>query len=162
MEILGYSEDPYCNAEGEYDWEQGVLKEGGKFPTVIDANGVGYRLPSEREWEYGCRALSVQAYSFGQDPNLLSLFAWYAGKSSPTICGSQRPSRWGLSDMHGNVLEWCWDQYDPTEEASSASRVLRGGSFFNGIPDFLRSAIRDSSSPEGRDYGNGFRLSRTK
>ena len=132
------------------------------FPTVIDVNGRGYRLPTEREWEYGCRSLSAVSYSFGKEVDSLSLFAWYK-KDNLTVCGFQRPSRWGLSDMHGNVCEWCWDLKDATEEQSrSSSRVLRGGSFINSNPDFLRSAIRNYVSPELRYDSGGFRLSRTK
>jgi formylglycine-generating enzyme required for sulfatase activity len=153
----------YRMNEGDYDWATGDLKDGAMFPTVIDVKGRGYRLPTEREWEYGCRSLSAVSYSFGKDANSLSLFGWYAGKKSPAVCGFQRPSRWGLSDMHGNVYEWCWDLYNATSEQSRSSRrVLRGGSFYGFNPGYLRSAIRFNYSPEYRDYYVGFRLSRTK
>jgi formylglycine-generating enzyme required for sulfatase activity len=152
----------YRMNEGDYDWATGDLKDGAMLPTVIDPKGRGYRLPTEREWEYGCRSLSPVSYSFGEEVDSLSLFARYA-KDNPTVCGFQRPSRWGLSDMHGNVWEWCWDLYNATEEQSrSSSRVLRGGSFDYDFPDILRSAIRSYNSPELRYNYFGFRLSRTK
>ena len=176
---------PYYHVnEALYDWENGRWeawsRENGArfpmFPSIPNLNGTGYRLPTEREWEYGCRALSTTAYVFGSDANHLSLFGWFAGKSSPAACGSQHPSRWGLNDMHGNVWEWCWDRSDEIRgpspslnrwwdhelKAHESSRVLRGGSFGNGSPDILRSAYRNDNSPGSRYNDDGFRISRTK
>jgi len=156
--------EPYYELdESGYDWEAGEQKNGAKFPSIPNPAGTGYRLPTEREWEYACRALSAVSYSFGSEANRLSLYGWYAGKSSPSVCGFQRPSRWGVYDMHGNVLEWCWDRYDATaEEGFGTSRVLRGGSFNYNIPDILRSAYRYDYSPDYRNSSYGFRISRTK
>jgi len=156
--------EPYYEVdESGYDWEARSFKDGAKFPSIPNPAGTGYRLPTEREWEYACRALSAVSYSFGSEANRLSLYGWYAGKSSPSVCGFQRPSRWGVYDMHGNVLEWCWDRYDATaEEGFGTSRVLRGGSFNYNIPDILRSAYRYDYSPDYRNSSYGFRISRTK
>jgi sulfatase modifying factor 1 len=149
--------------EGQYDWAAGELKDGAKFPSIANPAGGGYRLPTEREWEYACRALSAEDYSFGVSADSLDLFARWNGKSEPLACGSLRPNRWGLSDMHGNVWEWCWDRYDTTnEEVAETSRVCRGGSFLYNYPGSLRCASRSINSPDIRDNLLGFRISRTK
>jgi formylglycine-generating enzyme required for sulfatase activity len=169
---------PYYDVnESLYDWERGIWNPNSEpflFPSIPNLAGTGYRLPTEREWEYACRALSTTAYSFGGEANHLSFFGWFAGKSSPAACGSLHPSRWGLSDMHGNVWEWCWERSDDGRWGTgkwkawwddvltgSSSRVLRGGSF-SGNPADLRSADRFNLSPDDRYIVNGFRFSRTK
>ena len=146
--------------ESLYNWEDGTLKEGAKFPAVADAAGSGYRLPTEREWEYGCRALSAVDYVVGSNANHLSLFGWFAGKSSTAACGSLRPSRWGLSDMDGNVWEWCWDRSN-TEDKFDTSRVVRGACFSSQTPELLRSTYRSYLNPWVRNGFHGFRFSRT-
>jgi formylglycine-generating enzyme required for sulfatase activity len=172
---------PYYDVnESLYDWKNGAWKAELRrqlLPPIQNLAGTGYRLPTEREWEYACRALSTTAYSFGGEANHLSFFGWFAGKSSPAACGSLHPSRWGLSDMHGNVWEWCWDRGDDKGSLgtwdwkawwasdlteSNTSRVLRGGSFGNDSPALLRSAYRFNYSPVGRNGSYGFRFSRTK
>jgi len=117
----------------------------------------GYRLLTEKEWEYACRAMSSRGYSFGDEDALLREYGVY-GESHPSICGQRIPNAWGLFDMHGNVWEWCWDSSD----ANGNSRVLRGGSFF-GNPQYLRSANRVHYSPDNREFYDlvGFRISRT-
>ena len=132
--------------------------------------GAGYRLPSEAEWEYACRAGTTTRFSYGDDPGYTNLtdYAWYednsGGRTHPV--GQKLPNPWGLYDMHGNVYEWCNEWYSSDIETSvdsayiDDSRVLRGGSF-NYFPLNLRSAYRSSNSPEYRNYLIGFRISRT-
>ena len=119
-----------------------------------------YRLPSEAEWEYACRAGTSTRWSFGNDESQLTHYAWFWGNSSFSVqlVGTKRANPWGLYDMHGNVWEWvqdCWD--GPGDDCSM--RVLRGGSWFN-RPSALRSAFRDWNSTEYRDVSNGFRVAR--
>ena len=124
--------------------------------------GKIYRLATEAEWEYACRAGSKTAYSFGADSKMLGEYAWYAENSdgAPQVVGKKKPNAWGLYDMHGNVAEWCVDQYDKdfySRFKSSAAlapvlvpnerrypHVVRGGSWDDG-PARLRSAARQAS-----------------
>jgi formylglycine-generating enzyme required for sulfatase activity/mono/diheme cytochrome c family protein len=122
-----------------------------------------FRLPTEAEWEYAARAGTKTAYSFGDDPALLGQYAWYADNSDAKYqkVGTKKPNPWGLHDMHGNVLEWCLDQYDPEtykkfESGTAESPWIvatkpyphsaRGGSW-DDDPVSLRSAARRGSSP---------------
>ncbi len=136
------------------------------------SEGVEYRLPTEAEWEYACRAGATTAYSFGDDERQLPQYAWYKDNFSETThpVGELKPNAWGLFDMHGNVWEWCQDWYgdydlqvvsDPTGPASGIRRVLRGGAF-SYRPRLVRAAIRyNSFRPDGRSLSFGFRLART-
>ena len=140
---------------------------------LSDEEGVEYRLPTEAEWEYACRAGTTTAYSFGDDVAQLGEYAWY-GKNSELITypvGEKLPNAWGLFDMHGNVVEWCQDWYgdydlqvvsDPIGPASGDhGRVLRGGAF-NLLPKFVRAALRVTNLvPDDRRPSRGFRLART-
>ena len=135
------------------------------------AGGNGYRLPTEAEWEYACRAGTTTRWWFGDDESPLSDFAWYyenSGHTTHPVC--EKPANaWGLHDVHGNVWEWCQDWYgeyssgrviDPTGPESGTSRVLRGGAWLN-YPVYCRSAIRFDFQPEYRYYNVGFRAART-
>ena len=126
-----------------------------------------YRLPTEAEWEYACRAGSTTRFYFGESGSLLGDYAWYdknawdAGEKYAHTVAQKQPNAWGLYDMHGNVWEWCQDWHgnypsglvtDPAGPSSGAVRVLRGGSWFNHAGS-VRSAYRAGCSP---DYGNHF------
>ena len=128
-------------------------------------DGFRYRLPSEAEWEYACRAGTTGDYA-GNPTEM----AWYLGnsKNETHAVGGLQPNAWGLADMHGNVWEWCQDWYHETYYGSPAdgsawlngveqkARVLRGGSW--GGNAGLRSASRYNSTPDLRDSIFGFRL----
>jgi formylglycine-generating enzyme required for sulfatase activity len=136
-----------------------------------DADGRAYRLPTEAEWEYACRAGSTGLYCFGSDQKLLRFYAWYADNANEKThpVGEKKPNRWGLYDMHGNIWEWCADWYgnyppraviDPKGPETGTNRVLRGGSFHSPAL-FLRSAIRGYFAPSQRGLNIGFRAATT-
>jgi hypothetical protein len=138
-----------------------------------------YRLPTEAEWEYACRANSTTIYSFGNDITHLEDHAWFGEISSGLwdrsisshSVGEKKPNKWGLYDMHGNVYEWCQDWYgrnyysespvnvDPTGPSSGEERVVRGGSFCY-YPSSLRSSDRFKMAPDEKSFHVGFRLLR--
>jgi formylglycine-generating enzyme required for sulfatase activity len=131
-------------------------------------NTSRYRLPTEAEWEYACRARSQTLFSFGESIEGLDSYGWFhensENKTHPT--GLKLPNAWGLYDMYGNVAEWCKDSYgkyqsgsvtDPDGPTSSASRVLRGSSW-NIFKWVINSANRDHIYPACRSRDIGFRL----
>jgi formylglycine-generating enzyme required for sulfatase activity len=138
---------------------------------------AGYRLPTEAEWEYACRAGAVTGRCYGESEELLEHYAWHVrnatGRSWPV--GSLKPNDLGLFDLHGNLWGWCQDRYMPYEMAAGGkaiepsedrtplinteSRVMRGGSFSH--PGSVRSAYRGRLMPSYRGYDIGFRPART-
>ena len=131
-----------------------------------------YRLPSEAEWEYACRAGTTTRYSFGDDESMLGEYAWYGdnsgGKTHPV--GQKKPNPWGLYDMHGNVWEWVQDKYHSEydgapsdgsawESGGGSEWVGRGSDWAVNARD-CRSAIRFYDYPITRDSNLGFRLLR--
>src|ERR1043165_723952 len=119
-----------------------------------------YRLPSEAEWEYACRAGTTTAYSFGDDNSMLGQYAWFSENSEKKThpVGQKKPNQLGLFDMHGNVWQWCQDLYgdypqkevvDPTGPEEGKQPVLRGGSWAYS-PDRCRSAVRIKVLPGNR------------
>jgi len=139
---------------------------------LSEIKGGSYRLPTEAEWEYACRAGSQDSFYFGDDPTYSQLeqYAWYSknGDSATHPVGEKKPNSFGLYDMHGNVWEWCGDWYatdysrhsiavDPQGPLIGKSRVLRGGGWFRSAM-YCRSANRSGCEPVyGRDY-LGFRI----
>ena len=124
--------------------------------------GMAYRLPTEAEWEYACRAGSSKAYSHGDDATALSEHAWHRGNSGNTShpVGARKPNALGFHDMHGNVWEWCRDpygDYGKDSEKNSSMRVRRGGSW-NERARNCRSAKRLWWLPSRRFNDLGFRI----
>jgi formylglycine-generating enzyme required for sulfatase activity len=124
--------------------------------VVCDWGADGYRLPSEAEWEYACRA-GTSGVRYGE----LEEIAWYRANSGGTVheVATKKPNAWGLHDMIGNVWEWCWDVYDP--DVYGPYRVFRGG----GAHDRswgCRASSRRKSHPTFRIDDLGFRLARSR
>lgn len=132
--------------------------------------GQDYRLLTEAQWEYACRAGSDATYCFGDDEKPLSDYAWYrrnsGGQTYPV--GEKQANVWGLHDLHGNVWEWVWDwygpyskepQHNPSGPETGSARVFRGGSR-NDVAEICGSASRLKSVPRLRSIDLGFRLAR--
>jgi formylglycine-generating enzyme required for sulfatase activity len=162
---------PYCTGTGE------------------PAGGNGYRLPTEAEWEYACRAETNTRYSSGDDPKTLALVGNVADATAKakypnwkTIAardgyiytapvGRFQSNKFGLFDMHGNVWEWCEDWYkadyyeapqgDPVNRVKATDRVLRGGCWYSG-PRYARASNRGWRVPDYRDSIPGFRVARVR
>ena len=134
-----------------------------------DKTNGGYRLPTEAEWEYACRAKTTTKYFYGDI--ITKSDANYGGAAGAVIkqVGSYKPNAFGLYDMHGNVWEWCNDWYgryssdaeiNPVGPLSGTTRVLRGGSF-NDSDAYFRSSYRIYVAPGHRPFDSGLRLART-
>ncbi|MEV8635059.1 SUMF1/EgtB/PvdO family nonheme iron enzyme [Streptosporangium sp. NPDC051023] len=123
--------------------------------VVCDGEADGYRLPSEAEWEYACRA-GTSGVRYGE----LDEIAWHRGNSGGEVhdVATKAPNAWGLHDMIGNVWEWCWDLYDPG--VYGPYRVFRGGGGFD-PPRGCRASCRRKSHPTFRVDDLGFRLARS-
>jgi formylglycine-generating enzyme required for sulfatase activity len=131
-------------------------------------SGCVYRLPTEAEWEYACRAGSNTKYSFGDDVAMLDQAGWSGRNSAGRTAqvGQKTPNAWGVYDMHGNVLEWCRDWYapyssqacvDPIGPPTGYGRVFRGGSW-DLAAQWCGSAFRSMNHPAYRMNNLGFRV----
>ena len=176
---------------GTEPWKgEDYVKKGADYPATYvswddavayceklsEKESVTYRLPTEAEWEYACRAETKTTWSFGDDEASLGDYAWHdknawdIGEKYAHQVGLKKPNAFGLYDMHGNVYEWCHDYYeadyykqspekDPTGPTSGSSRVLRGGSWFD-LSRLSRSAYRNGYDAGYRVNYIGFRLVR--
>ncbi len=117
----------YCNLRSRAEgFEACYNKEGETWECNFQANG--YRLPTEAEWEYACRAGTETEYYFGNDPRTLKAYGWYTKNSSKKThpVGQKKPNGWGLYDMYGNVAEWCNDVYSTNYYKRSPAKNPRG------------------------------------
>jgi formylglycine-generating enzyme required for sulfatase activity len=167
----------YCNRKSQKEGLTPAYTITGRTPasgypitaaTVTWNRGAnGYRLPTEAEWEYACRAGTTTPYHSGTS---VDAAGWYEGNSGGQTqpVGLKQPNSWGLYDMHGNVWEWCWDWYgnypntaqtDPAGALSGSYRMRRGGSWVNSSSS-ATSAYRISLNPHYWYYYLGFRVSR--
>jgi formylglycine-generating enzyme required for sulfatase activity len=172
-QVMGVNPSHFKGAENPVEmvsWDDAVefCRKLSELPAEKAAGNV-YRLPTEAQWEYACRAGTTTKFSFGDDESELGQYAWYDENSENTnhAVGGKQPNAWGLYDMHGNVWEWCQDWYevhpnaavtDPTGPTSSGSRVIRGGGW-SGPAEYCRSANRGGSMPSTRYGSSGFRVS---
>jgi len=146
----------FCNTSSELD---GLKPCYDPATWTCDFEANGYRLPTEAEWEYACRAGSSGRYGFGDDAGKLGRHAWFKqnseGRTHPV--GRKTPNAWGLLDMHGNIWQWCHDWYDegyfkesarenPRGPASGKQRVLRGGAWESDA-EKCRAAYRHKEFP---------------
>jgi formylglycine-generating enzyme required for sulfatase activity len=133
-----------------------------------NAAADGYRLPTEEEWEFACRAGTSTAYYFGNDPELLPGYSitWTNSRMRAWPGASKLPNCWGLFDMVGNVEEWCWDRAATSkpkgkgvaEGPKGGNRVTRGGSFLTPQARFVTSGFPNTSPPGARTATRGFRV----
>jgi formylglycine-generating enzyme required for sulfatase activity len=143
---------------------------GGSWALIPDA--TGYRLPTEAEWEYACRAGTTSFFSAGNLPKETEQFIWCfpSAPRAPQPVGTKRPNGFGLYDMHGNVAEWCQDRYaadyygrsprkDPAGAESGGERVVRGGDWYS-MALFCRSAKRVHFPSASAMNTRGFRVAR--
>jgi formylglycine-generating enzyme len=186
-QVSWYDAVEFCNKLSEKEGRRPYYEivdvereaDGGiKKAKVSIEGGAGYRLPTEAQWEYACRARKTTRYSFGDEDSDFPGYAWFdknagdAGEKYAHQVGQKKPNAWGLFDMHGNVSEWCRDAYSQTlpggtdpvvvfeDYFSNQIRTLRGGSYA-APPPYCRSACRDRISQESRYSYIGFRLALT-
>ncbi len=172
LSVLGGLQPCYSNGSGSTTIADGAT-------VRCNWSSGGFRLPTEAEWEYACRAGSTTVFYWGDsvDESTVSQYACcttYAGsiyRNYTTDPVSARiANSWGLHDMSGNVWEWCWDWYEdssnvdarinPRGPDAGSGRVIRGGAYYNPLSN-CRSAYRTSSQIESRSPGTGFRLVKT-
>lgn len=189
-QVTWYDCVSYCNKRSMRDWYplaytiSNAIYDGNHITSATvtwNQSANGYRLLTEAEWEYACRATSQTAFCSGGITNAeydcwptdqtLDLIGWYCGNANDAThdVGLKAANAWGLKDMHGNLYEWCWDRpgdyptgavTDPSGPASGTSRRYRGGSWYR-YAVYCRSAYQQSRNANYRHYEIGFRVART-
>ena len=144
-------------------WDEAI----GFCEELSRMTGEKYRLPTEADWEYACRAGTETKYYWGNNDEEAENYAWYGDTAATGTheVGCKQPNAWGLYDMSGNVWEWCNDWYgiypeeeqkDPKGPQSGVTRLLRGGGWTD-TPEALRNSFRGGRIPDGRGVNSGFR-----
>jgi formylglycine-generating enzyme required for sulfatase activity len=170
ISVMGVNHSEFKNCGDNCPVERVSWYDAQEFITRLNnkENTEKYRLPTEAEWEYACRAGSTTAFCFGNDKTMLNKYAWYNTNSRNWAhqVDQKKPNIWGLYDMHGNVWEWCQDWYseypdeevtDPAGPVSGSHRVSKGGSW-RSASRFCRSAHRYGVDPAYRRPTRGFRV----
>ena len=171
--LTWYEAVEFCNRLSKREGLEPAYRIEGKSVTW-DRTSKGYRLPTEAEWEYACRAGTTTEYNTGDTKDDLKRAGWFKGNSITSVhrVGQKEPNAWGLYDMHGNVWEWCWDWYDkegysdrevvdPSGPDKGLDRVTRGGSYGD-IHLHCRSSLRANGDPNIRRSTMGMRVFRSK
>jgi formylglycine-generating enzyme required for sulfatase activity len=167
--VMGNNPSTFKDCGGNCPVDSVTWEDAQNFINKLNESNDGfrYRLPTEAEWEYACRAGTTGDYAGN-----LSEMAWFAENSlnRTHAVGEKQPNAWGLADMHGNVWEWCQDGYHETYSGAPSDgsawlsggeqkyRVLRGGSWGNKDAASLRSASRSKNTPDNRFYDKGVRI----
>lgn len=179
VSVMGFNPSTFADRGDDCPVEGITWIQCQEFIRKLNSAGeYSYRLPTEAEWEYACRAGSLGPFANGElleplcalDPNL-DCMGWYCGNSGRTVhpVAQKAPNAWGIFDMHGNLCEWCqdWygdypssDQFDPSGAPFGPGRVVRGGSWFSSAKN-CRSACRFHWPPNSRSDFIGFRLVRS-
>ncbi|MCK4830086.1 formylglycine-generating enzyme family protein [bacterium] len=157
--IMGNNPSHFKNCGNDCPVEKVTWFDAQEFIIKLNRREGGnkYRLPTEAEWEYSCRAGSTSRFSFGDDEGRIGQYAWCQNNSAFRThpVAQKNPNVWGLYDMHGNVREWCQDTC-----GQSTDRVHRGG-YFPVVATYCTSTIRGCAKPYGDGaYFQGFRLVR--